>query len=72
MLLNEGGGQFVAGASFGIDSYPVAIQTIDYGNGVSDLAVADGITGDVAIFEGDGHGGLRKARSCRAETRLLP
>jgi large repetitive protein len=58
VLLNEGGGQFVAGASFGIDSYPVAIQTIDYGNGVSDLAVADGITGDVAIFEGDGHGGF--------------
>jgi large repetitive protein len=58
VLRNEGGGEFVPGPSFNIDSDPVAIQRIDYGNGVSDLAVADGTTDDVAIFEADGHGGL--------------
>ena len=58
VLLNEGNGQFVPGLSFGVDSYPVAIQTIAYGNGVTDLAVADGITGNVGIFVGDGQGGF--------------
>ena len=37
---------------------PVAIQTIDFGNGIVDLAVADVATGDVAIFVGDGQGGF--------------
>ena len=37
---------------------PIAIQTIAFGNGIVDLAVADSITGNVAIFVGDGQGGF--------------
>ena len=58
VMWNEGGGEFAPGPSFAIDSDPVAIQTIDYGNGIIDLAVADGFTNNVAIFVGDAHGGI--------------
>ena len=58
VMWNEGGGEFAPGPSFAIDSDPDSIQTIDYGNGITDLAVADGFTNNVAIFVGDGHGGF--------------
>src|SRR5262249_26948083 len=38
------------------DSRPVAVQEIDFGNGIVDLAVADSATGNVAIFMGDSLG----------------
>ena len=41
-----------------VDSQPVAIQVIEFGNGIEDLAVADSTTGNVAIFVGDGKGGF--------------
>ena len=44
--------------TFAVDSQPVAIQVIDFGNGIEDLAVADYTTGNVAIFVGDGRGGF--------------
>lgn len=58
VLLNAGRGEFEPPVRFSTRPDPVAIQTIDFGNGVVDLAVADGLTNSVAIFVGDGHGGL--------------
>jgi hypothetical protein len=56
VLQNEGAGQFKMGAPFAVGPQPVGIQTIDFGNGIVDLAVADLGTGNVAIFNGDGTG----------------
>ena len=56
VLQNQGNGQFEASARLRVDSQPVAIQEIDFGNGIVDLAVADAISGNVAIFMGDGLG----------------
>ena len=58
VLRNLGSGQFLPVDTFPIDSEPVAIQVIDFGNGIEDLAVANYGTGNVAIFVGDGKGGF--------------
>ena len=58
VLQNEGGGHFQPRKSLPVDSDPVAIQTIDFGNGKVDLAVADSVTGHVAIFVGNSQGGF--------------
>ena len=60
VLINEGGGIFQPGTPQEVDPYPVAIQTIDFGNGIVDLAVADSVTGNVAIFVGNGQGGFSR------------
>ena len=57
VLQNEGGGNFKPGTTLPVDSEPVAIQTIDFGNGIVDLAVADS-AGNIAIFVGNGQGGF--------------
>src|SRR5271165_2380986 len=54
VLRNEGGGKFQLGTPLPVASEPVAIQTIDFGNGIVDLAVADSVTGkNIAIFVGN-------------------
>jgi len=58
VLQNEGEGQFQLVDTFAVDPHPVAIQAIDFGGGIVDLAVADSTTGNVAIFVGDGKGGF--------------
>ena len=58
MLRDVGSGQLQVVDTFAVDSQPVAIQVIDFGNGIEDLAVADNTTGKVAIFVGDGKGGF--------------
>ena len=42
--------------AFADDPYPVAVEPIDFGNGIVDLAVADYTTGTVTIILGDGAG----------------
>ena len=59
----DGGSQLPLVATFHIDPEsaqpdPVAIEPIDFGNGIVDLAVADTSTGNVAILLGDGKGGF--------------
>ena len=60
VLQNEGGGKFQRSTTLALpgDLAPIAIQTIAFGNGIVDLAVADSVTGHVAIFVGDGKGGF--------------
>ena len=60
VLQNEGGGNFQRSTTLALpgDLAPIAIQTIAFGNGIVDLAVADSVTGNVAIFVGDGQGGF--------------
>src|SRR5271157_4113079 len=58
VLQDVGSGQLQVVDTFAVDSQPVAIQVIDFGNGIEDLAVADNTTGNVAIFVGDGKGGF--------------
>ena len=58
VLQNEGGGQFQLVDTFAVDLNPDAIQAIDLGNGIVDLAVTDYSTGDVEIFVGDRNGGF--------------
>jgi hypothetical protein len=58
VLQNLGGGQFKPVATFDVDPDPVAIQAIKFGGGIVDLAVADAVTGKVAIFVGNGLGGF--------------
>ena len=59
VLRDVGSGQLQVVDTFAlVDSQPVAIQVIDFGNGIEDLAVADSTTGNVAIFVGDGKGGF--------------
>ncbi len=58
VLQNDGGYQFHLVDTFAVDLQPQAIQAINLGNGIVDLAVADYSTGDVAIFVGDGNGGF--------------
>ena len=58
VLVNEGGGDFHLDTPLPVDADPVAIQTIDFGNGNVDLAVADQVTGNVAVFVGNGQGGF--------------
>ena len=58
VLRNQGGGQFTPVATFDVDPNPVAIQAIEFGGGIVDLAVADAATGHVAIFVGNGLGGF--------------
>ena len=58
VLQNEGGGNFKPGTTLPVGPDPVAIQTIDFGNGIVDLAVADSVTGNIAIFVGNGQGGF--------------
>ena len=58
VLQDVGSGQLQVVDTFAVDSQPVAIQVIDFGNGIEDLAVADYTTGNVAIFVGDGKGGF--------------
>ena len=58
VLRDVGSGQLQVVDTFAVDSQPVAIQVIDFGNGIEDLAVADYTTGNVAIFVGDGKGGF--------------
>ena len=58
VLENLGGGNFQPTTPMPVDSEPVAIQTINFGNGIVDLAVADQGTGNVAIFVGNGQGGF--------------
>jgi hypothetical protein len=42
--------------AFSDDPYPVAIEPIDFGNGIVDLVVADNTTGNITILLGDGTG----------------
>ena len=58
VLQNEGGGQFQLVDTFAVDLQPDAIQAIDLGSGIVDLAVSDYLTGHVATFVGDGKGGF--------------
>jgi hypothetical protein len=58
VLQNDGDDQFQPPETFDIDPDPIAIQAIDLGNGVIDLAVADQSTGHVTILAGDGKGGF--------------
>ncbi len=58
VLVNEGGGTFEPSLPLPVDPDPDAIQSIDFGDGIVDLAVADSATGDVAIFVGNGQGGF--------------
>jgi hypothetical protein len=58
VLQNEGGGHFQPSTTLPVDSEPVAIQTIRFGNGIFDLAVADSKTGRVRIFKRNGQGGF--------------
>ena len=58
ILVNAGDGEFEPAIRFTAGPDPVAIQTIDFGNGVVDLAVADGLNNNVEIFVGDGDGGF--------------
>jgi hypothetical protein len=58
VLQNEGGGQFPLVDTFPVDLEPDAVQAIELGNGVVDLAVSDYATGNVAIFVGNGSGGF--------------
>ena len=58
VLDNEGKGVFQLVDVFAIDPDPVAIQTIELGDGLVDLAVVDAVTGHVAIFVGNGTGGF--------------
>ncbi len=65
VLHNIGGNQFQLVAQFAFDALPVAIQVIDFGQGIVNLAVADVnladfVTGHVAIFVGDGEGGFSR------------
>jgi len=60
VLQNEGGGKFQPSTTLALpgDRDPIAIQTIAFGNGIVDLAVADSATGHVRIFVGNGQGGF--------------
>jgi hypothetical protein len=58
VLLNQGGGNFRSVSIQLQDTTPFAVQAIDFGNGVVDLAVADSGAGDVTIFYPDGQGGF--------------
>jgi FG-GAP-like repeat len=42
---------------------PIAIQPVDFGGGLVDLAVADPITGNVVIFTGDGKGSFAQGET---------
>ena len=68
VLQNDGAGVFQPAGTFDVDSqaaaaqdtypYPDAIQAINFGGGVVDLAVADQATGNISIFLGNGRGGF--------------
>jgi FG-GAP-like repeat len=58
VLQNNGSGQFRRVDTFMIAPHPDAITTLDLGNGIVDLAVADQRTGGVATFVGEGNGGF--------------
>ena len=58
VLRDVGSGQLKVVDTFVVDSQPIAIQVIDFGKGIEDLAVADHKTGNVAIFVGNGKGGF--------------
>ena len=68
VLQNEGDCQFPlvglldvdsqAAAAEGVYPQPVAIQTIDPGHGIVELAIADSATGNVRILVGNGQGGF--------------
>jgi len=58
VLQNKGGGRFQPVDSFAIAPHPDAITTLNLGDGIVDLAVADHLAGTVATFVGDGNGGF--------------
>ena len=68
VLLNQGDGQFVPGPTFSIDPNPDAIQTINFGDGLTDLAVADIGTGNSQFLWETVREDRVRDQSCRVGT----
>lgn len=58
VFMNLGEGRLQPGSSTPISPDANAIQVLDFGGGVLDLAVANDSAGAVTIFQGDGSGGF--------------
>jgi hypothetical protein len=62
VLLGNGYGKFQPQVQYPVGSYPDAIVAGDFGDGRTDLAVAnwgDGTDGTVSVLQGNGHGGFQ-------------
>src|SRR6516165_8851187 len=68
VLLGNGDGSFQAARNFGAGFSPDSVAVGDFnGDGVADLAVANGSSANVSVLVGNGDGSFQAARSFGAD-----